>query len=240
MIDEDFQPTRIQLKALGILLLQAQVDPVNPVVTEPELYEQLKGQGFGGQREHWLKELLQFGLVHSETDFSRPGYEFDEHFQMLCLTPAGVFYTVARAQVFAENWRGLLEDLPNEVVDAPWPLQAYYSPDPDAVVPASDGFVRFDHNAQAYQDALAAIDGVAEAVRSDNTFGAREPEARDRKLEELQAIRNLLEAKEGWQTRLLAVGWTALGYLISKFSDGPIGYAAEHAWTALQAVLGLE
>ena len=239
MIDNDFHPHRTQLKALGLLLVQAQNHPCAPSILEPDLYDAMRGQGFGGAREPWLAELLEFGLVHSETAYSRPGFEYDESFQSLCLTPAGTYYTVARAQLFAENWKGLTEDLPQEVVDAPWPLQAYYTPDPEVVIPAADRFVRFDDNQEAYSEALTALVELTEIVRKDNEFATREPEIRDQKLAELQAIRSLLERKEGWSSKLLAVGWAALGYLTTKFTDGPIGEAASHAWTALQRILGL-
>ena len=239
MIDHEFQPDRNQLKALGFLLLQAQTRPASPSVLESVLYDLMKGQGFGGERERWLEELEEYGLVNIEEDFSRPGYEWDDQPQMICLTPAGVYYSVSRAPLFAENWKGLTEDLPREVVDAPWPIQAYYSPLPENLAPAGDRFVRFDDNQTAYESALAAVDAVAEAIRSDNQIGGESPEFRDHKLEELKAIKTLLEKREGWSTKLIAVGWAALGYLIAKFADQPIGYAAEQAWLALQAVIGL-
>ena len=239
MIDDELQPHRTQLKALGLLLVQAQNNPSSPGLLEPDLYDLMPGQGFGGRREEWLEELIGYGLIHSETYYSQPGCEYDEAFQLLCLTPAGIYYTVSRAQIFAENSRGLTDDLPQEIVDAPWPLQAYYAPDPETVVPAADRFVRFDDNQEAYATALSALDNVTEAVRRDNEFATREPEVRDRKLAELQAIRSLLEKKEGWSTKLLAIGWAALGYLATKFVDGPIGEAASHAWIALQRILGL-
>jgi hypothetical protein len=167
------------------------------------------------------------------------GFEWDEPVQMVCLTPAGIYYTVSRAPLFGENFRGITRDLPWVLVDAPWPLQAYYSPLPENVAPASDRLIRFDDNEANFDAALEAIDEVAELVRAHNEFGSREPETRDQKLEELKAIRGLLEQREGWTTKLLAVGWTALGYLISKFADEPLGYAAAQAWHALQTVIGL-
>lgn len=239
MIDHDFQPDRNQLKALGFLLIQAQTQPASPSVRESVLYDLMKGQGFGGERESWMEELEEHGLVNIEEDFSRPGYEWDDRPHMVCLTPAGVYYTVSRAPLFGENWKGLTEDLPTEVVDAPWPIQAYYSPLPENVAPAADRIVRFDDNIEAYEAAIAAVEAVSEAIRTDNRLGGETPEFRDQKLEELTAIRKLLEKREGWATKLLAVGWTALGYLIAKFTDQPIGYLAEQAWLTLQTVIGL-
>lgn len=239
MIDHEFQPDRNQLKALGYLLIQAQATPAAPSIREAVLYDLMKGQAFGGSRERWLEELEVHGLVSIEEDLSRPGYEWDDQPQMICLTPAGTYYTVSRAPLFAENWRGITEDLPREVVDAPWPIQAYYSPLPEKLAPAADRYVRFDDNMEAYESALSAIDAVSEAIRVDNKLGGESPEFRDQKLEELKATRNLLEKREGWSTKLIVLGWTALGYLIAKFADQPVGYAAEHAWLALQAVIGL-
>jgi len=239
MIDHDFQPDRNHLKALGFLLLQAQTQPASPSIPESILYDLMKGQGFGGIREIWLEELREHGLVNIEEDVSRPGFEWDDRPQKVCLTPAGVYYAVSRAPLFGENWKGMTEDLPMEVVDAPWPFQAYYSPLPENAAPAADRFVRFDDNLEAYESTLSAIDAVSEAIRVDNELGGETPEFRDQKLEELTAVRKLLEEREGWSTKLLAVGWTAFGYLMAKFADQPIGYLAEQAWLALQTVIGL-
>lgn len=241
MIDDDFSPDRTQMLALGLLLLRAQNFPTMPFLRERDLYENMaSGQGFGGLREYWLTDLERHGLIFIEEDYFVAGDELDSDPHNVGLTPAGTYYLVARAPLIAQNYKGLTADLPIEVVDAPWAVQAYYSPNPDEAAPTADAFVRFDHNQDAFKVALESLDGVAEALRADNKFGAENPAVRDRKLEEISAIRQLLEKREGWTSKLIAMGWGALGYLITQLADRPAGYAAERAWQALQSLVGLQ
>jgi hypothetical protein len=109
-----------------------------------------------------------------------------------------------------ENARTPTDDFPDHIVSTPWALQSYFSPSAEDVAPATDRFVRFDDNQKAYDVTLDAFEKVTRALASDNEIGSKWPALRDEKLAELQAIRQLLEKKEGWQSKLMAMGWGCL------------------------------
>jgi hypothetical protein len=236
LIDDEFQPDRIQLRALGHLLLNAQKFPVTPFLRERELYERVYERPIEQGRQNWLNELADYRLVRL---VPAAGVRSDEMPIDVCLTPAGSYYSVARAHVFGMNARTPTDDFPNEIVDSPWTIHAYYSPDEAGLAPTADRFVRFDDNAEVYDQAIQAIDRVADALASDNEIGAAVPAARDEMLEELKAIRNILENREGWITKLIALGGATLIYLSTQFADRPVGYLADQAWLAIQALIGL-
>ena len=241
MIGEDFSPDRLQLRALGHLLLNAQNFPFAPSLREVVLYERVYEQYVGAERQPWLDELAEYGLIRIAEDSFRVDDEIGSVPIGVVLTPAGTYYSVSHAALFGMNARTPTDDFPDEIVDTPWTIQAYYSPgaDDDIMAPTADAFVRFDHNAEAFQKALDALDAVSEALAADNEIGAHQLKARDEKLSELKAIRALLEKREGWRSKIIAACWVTLGYLLSQFAERPVGYLAQEAWWAIQAVLGI-
>lgn len=239
MIDDDFHPNRLQLRALGHLLVASQNSPQSPALRESVLYERVYERFVGSERQPWLDELAEHGLVRNVLDESRVGDRIDELPIDICLTPAGIYYAVSRAPLFGESARTPTDDFPDAIVDAPWAIHAYYSSYEGETAPAADSYVRFDHNQEAYLSALDALDAVTSGLKADNEIGANNPEDRDHALAELRTIRRLLEEKEGWTTKLIAAGWGALGYVMTQFADRPVAYLADQAWHALQAVIGL-
>lgn len=239
MIDDDFYPHRLQYRALGHLLVRSQIAPHAPSMREQALYDQVYERFAGSERRSWLDELAEHGLVQILPDAFRASDAIGQPPFDVCLTPAGVYYAVSRAHLFGSNARTPTDDFPDSIVDAPWAIQAYYSPPDDDRAPSADSFVRFDHNEEAYRKALDSIDEVHDALMADNEIGATDPEGRDRGLEELRAIRRILEQREGWRTKVIAVGWGALGYIMTEFADRPVGLLAEQAWHAVQALVGI-
>ncbi|MGH6879769.1 MAG: hypothetical protein ACREFM_02530 [Hypericibacter sp.] len=96
-------------------------------------------------------------------------------------------------------------------------------------VPASDRYVRIDHNAQQYQQTEVALTQTIDAVASDNEYAAEEPEDRGQRLAELEASHRLLQAP------LVDLAWlkpkliATLRYLAEKFAGAMIGKAAAAA-----------
>lgn len=240
MIDDDFSPNRLQYRALGHLLVRANNDPQSPALREVELLTKVYGRNIDSRREEWLTELVEHGLVRIVPDAARTGDRLGTDFVNVCITPAGVYYVISRASLIAGNARTPLDEYPDDIVDTPWALQSYFSSSDEDMAPASDRFIRFDDNQEAYDAALGALDEVSHALASDNEIGSTSPEERDEKLAELRAIRQLLEKREGWQSKLVAASWGVLGYLMSHFADHPIAYLADRAWNALKVMLGLQ
>jgi len=137
-----------------------------------------------------------------------------------------------------ENARTPTDDFPDEIVDAPWVLQSYFSASLD-LAPSADAFVRFDDNKPAYHAALQSLEAVSESLSKDNEIGARYPSERDQALQSINAIRLLLEAKEGWRSKLIHAAWITFCFILAKFADHPVAYLADTAWHALQSVVGI-
>jgi hypothetical protein len=239
VIDEDFQPDRRQLGALGILLVAHQNAPLKPALREDDLYERMAGRYIGSAREPWIEELVRHRLITLVDTGFRTGDRIGGSTTDVCLTPAGIFYYISRAAEVGMQARTPTDDFPDEIVDAPWVIQSYFSPSDGEWAPGSDSFVRFDDNEENFADALAQLDDVYEALKSDNEIGANNPLARDRVLEELSSIRTLLEKREGWVSQVRAVSFLTFCYITSQFADRPVGYLAEQAWDAIQIVLGM-
>jgi hypothetical protein len=186
-----------------------------------------------------VRTLAEHGLIRIVPDVSRAGDRLGSNPLNVCLTAAGVYYSISRAANFAENARTVTDDFPDEIVDAPWALESYFAPSGSDYVPAADRFVRFDDNQEAYNSALEAVDIVSRALAADNEIGSQWPLERDQKLAELKAIRLLLEKREGWRSKLIAAGWAALGFLMSHFADRPIADLADRAWHMLKDLVGI-
>jgi hypothetical protein len=241
VIGEDFSPDRLQLRALGHLLLNAQNFPFMPQLREAVLYERVYEQYAGGERRPWLDELAIYGLIKLAPDSLRADDQVAIPPIDVVLTPAGTYYSISHAALFGMNARTPTDDFPQEIVDTPWAIQTHYSPPPDddLMAPTADAFVKFDHNEEAFQKTLSAIDAVSDALQADNEIGAAQPGVRDEKLAELRAIRALLEKREGWRSKIISAAWITLGYILSQFADRPVGYVAQQAWWAIQTVLGI-
>ena len=242
MIDREFQPTRQHLAALAVLLVYAQRNSDTPGCWDSEL---LKAMGIGGPEPQpdlistpWLNDLIEQGLVF-EIDYSSPGWENERNGSRLYLTAAGSYYTISRAQLFAENWHGITRDFPDEWVDSLVVLQTHFAPDSVDLAPASDRFIRFDDNEAAFEEAIASLVRLQDTVRGDNRLDEIRPDVREDTLAEIRQIRELLEAGEGWAGKVGSVAWGVLGYLMVKFADEPIGFAAHEAWVAIKTVIGL-
>lgn len=239
MIDDDFLPDRIQYRALGHLLVASQNQPWSPSVPEQILYQRVYERAVGAERLGWMDELIAHGLVAVVQNSIGSGSDSVTNGAALCLSSAGIYYAVSRAGRFSENAHTPTDDFPDAIVDTPWALHAYYSSGDDLLAPTADTYVRFDHNVEAFEAAARTLEDVQLALAADNEIGANNPQERDRALRELRAIRELLEKREGWKSKLITAGWGALGYIMTQFSDRPVSHLAEKAWDALQSILGL-
>jgi hypothetical protein len=239
MIDEDWQPDRTQLRALGHLLLAAQNHPLLPTVRESDLYRLVCEGEFGSaDRPAWFDELIEFGLIKAVGDSMRVGDRIGDLTADVCLTVAGSFYVVSRADLFAENAKSLTDDFPQEIVDAPWAIQQYYASSEPRHLTTQDEIIEFRERDTERRAAISAIDAVIDALASDNSIGADEPLVRDEKLEELRAIKELLEQDRGWRSKIVLVAWGALGFLATQFAERPVSALAETAWHAIQNLVG--
>ena len=103
-----------------------------------------------------------------------------------------------------------------------------------ADVPASDRTVRFDHNSAPYNDALAKLDDVAEALRGSNQL---DPELKEQLATELSAGRQLFEAPRVRVAVIRVVLVGALAALALVVPDFGVGLLANVAMLAVQAVI---
>lgn len=237
MIDDDFFPTRVQMRAIGMLLDVAHKNPETPAITERDLYSRVFEREMDIERQGWLVELRQLGLVAVRDFFSLINGDLKKQEPRVSITPAGSFYAVSRATMFMENARTPTDDFPIEVVETPFAIQSYYASVDQDLAPSADRLVSFDHNSATFQDAVQAIDAVAVALR-DNEFGSLLPNLRDEKLEELRSIRELLEKPEVQSSKLQMMAWGVFGFLASEFASKPVGIAAEYAWQAILKLIG--
>ena len=83
----------------------------------------------------------------------------------------------------------------------------------DDALPASDRFVKLDHNSEPYREAVAAIDNVIEEVRGDNEYGSRDPDDKSQRIAELKAGKKLLEAPRAAYRALSNLLLETLNYL---------------------------
>jgi hypothetical protein len=129
-------------------------------------------------------------------------------------------------QVFRPLARDLRRRLWREIQDAQL--------DETLAIPAADRVVRIDHNSAAYQDALAKLDSVSEALRGANL---PDPELKAQLTTELAVGRSLFESP---RVRLAAVRIVLIGVLatLSVFVPGfAVNIAAGAAMLAVQACL---
>lgn len=110
---------------------------------------------------------------------------------------------------------------------------------PEAAVPASDRYVELDHNSAEYREATEAVLAVIERVRSDNQYGATEPDDKEQRLSELAAGSTLLKSVRVRVTAVTAVLLAPLTYLAAKFLDTAVGEAASAALNAVKVLFGL-
>jgi hypothetical protein len=104
-------------------------------------------------------------------------------------------------------------------------------------VPASDRFVRIDHNSAGYKDADDALGQTLEAVRGSNEYRSSDPEDHEQRVAELEAGKRLLQAPR------VDLGWLKAGlertltYIAKKFADQAIGKLAGAAIKFLLALV---
>ena len=106
-------------------------------------------------------------------------------------------------------------------------------------IPASDRYVRLDHNQPDYTAAIEALNAVIEAVRASNDYASADPEDREQRLVELSAGRKLLESVRVRVAAASVLIVTTLTYLLSKFADAAIGDLAGRAITLVKGLLSL-
>jgi hypothetical protein len=100
MIDDDFAPDRLQYRALGHLLVHANNFPLLPWLRETDLLTKVYGKYVGSDRQEWLTELAEYGLIRIVSDELQVGDLLETNPVNVCLTAAGIYYTVSRAFAF--------------------------------------------------------------------------------------------------------------------------------------------
>lgn len=104
-------------------------------------------------------------------------------------------------------------------------------------IPASDRVVTINHNAPEFAEATAALDSVAEAVRSANDYG--DDADREQQLAEITASKGLFASARVRAQAVIAVLGKCLQYLMKKFADNAIGLTAGIAFKAFGKITGL-
>jgi hypothetical protein len=104
-------------------------------------------------------------------------------------------------------------------------------------IPASDRFVRLDHNSAAYAGAIDAGNELIQAVRESNTYSEQDSPDKEQRLAELEAGYRLLSAERVNPHYAKSILLGVLAYLVGKFADEPIGELARVAWHTAKALL---
>lgn len=121
----------------------------------------------------------------------------------------------------AEELRRHLEGIAEDAVD-------------EAVAPASDRVVSFDHNSVVFHEVLASVEEVDERLRESNEVPL------DEKARIHVEIRSGVDLLKAPRTRLQAVKLVllgALGWLAMEFASSAVGIAAQQAWNLLTTLL---
>lgn len=104
-------------------------------------------------------------------------------------------------------------------------------------IPASDRVVNIDHNGPAFAEAITALDSVAELVRSANDYD--DDADREQQLAELAASKGLVASARVRATAAIELLAKCLQYLMKKFADSAIGFAAGVAFKAFGKLTNL-
>lgn len=148
---------------------------------------------------------------------------------------AGNHYDDMVAEVNDQLFRPMARDLRRLLARE---LEAAVTGGEEAGVPASDRYVRLDHNSPAYTQTVAALEAVVEAVRRDNEYGSADPDDRDQRIAELEAGKRLLQEVRVRVDAAHALFVGTLGYLAVKFADAAIGNMANEALNWVRVLLG--
>ncbi len=105
--------------------------------------------------------------------------------------------------------------------------------------PASDRFVRIDHNSAEFRDAVSKLAQVIEALRSNNEYAASDPEEHEQRIAELEGGSRLLRAVRIRLAAAVTVLIVPLRWLAIKFADNLINTIITAAIAALCLLLGI-
>jgi hypothetical protein len=137
--------------------------------------------------------------------------------------------------------QGDLEEIQNSIVLSAGTAPSFVSSDVAAdssvtkfTIPASDRFIRINHNSQPFKDAEESVRNVITAVRQSNDLFATEEERLfvERELSDLEKL------FQGDMLRIGAIkqyteGSGTIAYLYQKGKDGIVGSVA---WECLKAI----
>ena len=237
MIDDDFHPDQRQLQTLLQLFVH---ETMAPEIVDIEVKTLLEPLGWiaGDNFPEWFVELRELGLIWDSTQ-SRWQNKYKVKSIYTHITPAGSYYIISRPSLLSDQMYGALFDLDGFGIDYAFAVHSYMAPTNNVAIPSSDRFVNINHNSSQFNDVQTSFDLVKEALISDNQIGADFPDAKDRMLDELGAIRGLLESAVADKGRLAMMGWGIFGYLMTHFADRPVGQLAEAAWNALKNLIGI-
>ena len=106
----------------------------------------------------------------------------------------------------------------------------------EVYVPASDRVVRLDHNSDAFQHSIVALEKTLARLRENNEM---DPDDKTRIDVELDSGLQMIKAPK---TRIQAAEVVLLGalkWLVDRFASSMVGIAAAKAFTAVRIALGL-
>jgi hypothetical protein len=187
---------------------------------------------FRGHTKRWYVEILPGKRAISRQRLNNVISRYrhavgsdDNHTALLLITGAGLSIdaetTLTRRQIIELV---ILDDLERELL---FEIEDYDYPGKVANV---------GHNSREYHDAIAAVDAVANELRSSNSLELH-ADIRDRLLVEVKAGRTLLEATH---VRIIAIKntiWPALAFLAKVGGTAIIGELAKDAAKKLAALL---
>jgi hypothetical protein len=105
-------------------------------------------------------------------------------------------------------------------------------------VPASDRFVRLDHNSTEFRDVVTKLEQIVEALRANNEYAANDPEEHEQRIAEIESGNRLLRAVRVRLAAVATVLLIPLGWLGIKFATGLVSELVTATIGLLKGLLG--
>ena len=177
-----------------------------------------------------IADLRSWGLIRTVFDdvayerLGRDGYPE--------ITPKGVVYLLAHQLEYFEQIHGLLWEFPVDCSNTINELNSLG--DEDGMHPASDRYVKINHNSHEYTQADAALAKLEEELARTNQYS--DASERDAHISELQAGRSILKQDLVSLRVIVSLLGRLLSKLVAKFSDHAISTLAAKAWELVKGL----
>ena len=99
----------------------------------------------------------------------------------------------------------------------------------ERLMEVAERVMELDRSSEQYERVMKALEDLAEAIRSNNEYGAAEPEDKEQRLAEIEAAQRQLKSPRIRVEAFMQLGGRALRYLALKFGEQSIGKAAAEA-----------